>query len=308
MKYNPSGYDSKKTELLQPKTARWIRIGVLLLHILIIGLPLLIGLWVVEKKQQIISVRPIPSRFLPQPTSGNTKDIQPPKEIPKELPEPPSPSKPVPPTPKPEPKPPKKDPPKVKPDKPIQKVPEKPKDPPKPKNPPKPKDSKPDKPKEIKPKPEPPKPRYAKAADIEISTEIETVKSTKPSRTPPVKVPGPPLPTRNVNLSGIITGPVVVNGNSTTASSQNYDDIVGAYLYDRWNQPNSGQLGGKRPNTVVDIWITESGAISRWNVTQSSGIAPMELSIRTLFNDVRSLPRKETGPFPYKISVTFQVQ
>ena len=82
---------------------------------------------------------------------------------------------------------------------------------------------------------------------------------------------------------------------SNTLAAKNYENSVGAYLYQLWDTPDKSLLGGKRPEVKIQLSIAANGQLLDAKILKSSGIAAMDKSIRKLLKKVKYLPVPSGG-------------
>ena len=82
---------------------------------------------------------------------------------------------------------------------------------------------------------------------------------------------------------------------SNTIVAKNYENSVGAYLYQLWDTPDKSILGKKRPEVKIQLSIAANGQLLDAKILKSSGIAAMDKSIRKLLKKVKYLPAPRNG-------------
>ncbi|MDD2404416.1 MAG: energy transducer TonB, partial [Victivallaceae bacterium] len=100
----------------------------------------------------------------------------------------------------------------------------------------------------------------------------------------------PKTPPENRNVSR--TGPQGKPGDNQEGEKfrLGYGEYVGKYLEDKWDPPSILQLGGHMPEVEVRIWLSTTGAITKWQLLKSSGFTVVDNSVIRLFRDIRKLP------------------
>lgn len=270
------------------------------------------------------------------------KTEAPPEEAKQEppSPEPPKPEPPKPEPPKPEPpkpEPPKPEPPKPEPPKPEVKKPD-PKPEPKPE---KPKEIKKPEPKKTEP-PKDEKKKDDKKKDDKDKDKKDTAKkddkkdAQKPKFIPLTAAeimkgsgkqasspkPGPtwtPLTIEGIRKNIAVGLPTGVKGNPISQSPagspfgekglkgdkavQTYYDQIAGFLYERWAQPSQALLNNRKPSVGVKLSIDATGKVLSAQITQQSGIQPMDLSVQELLSHLTSLPAPPNGPMTIEVTM-----
>lgn len=82
---------------------------------------------------------------------------------------------------------------------------------------------------------------------------------------------------------------------SNTVVSKNYENNVGAYLYQLWDTPDKSILGAKRPEVKIQLTIAANGQLLSSKILKPSGITAMDKSIQELLKKVKYLPAPSGG-------------
>ncbi len=288
---------SQREALCSKQNKRKILLAVIVLHIVLLGSPLILMLWTPQPPpiETKITVR----MMAPNALDAKSAKISDQNTVRKEDVSP-------------KPEPPKKVEPVKKPDPP--KTPKKP-DPPKPPK----KTIEPKKPVEQKKtveqkKPTPPKPpkKPVTVKDIKISKEVTRIDAPVSTKNPTiVKVP----PTRVVrdkpDLTKIISGNAVVGPvTSDGANSRNptYDDTLTAFLSQNWDAPSNAELGTTDVKAVMTFTVNANGKISSSRFIKRSGISVYDQSLQDLFKTVQTVPTATGVKYPYEMTITFVPQ
>lgn len=165
--------------------------------------------------------------------------------------------------------------------------------------------------KPVPPKPVPaaPKKTYRTAADVLKSARGQpgAAAPTAPAAPRPV-TPAPAFDARSIasNLqkgldavrvdSTPSSGRLGTPGGSPSGSAKNTDGerrwhaALSAELYRLWAQPTRNEVGGGSPTVRVALTVTASGRVVEAHVVGTSGVAPMDATVRQLVASLSTLP------------------
>lgn len=313
-----------------PARRRRIVFAVLAVHVLIIAVPLI---WI-EISRLLDPPKIVMKVALVDLPEGNSLDV--PKdqtgkpETPAAEPEPPAPEPPAPEPPAPEPPTPKVEtPPKVEPLPKVEQPPKPPvKEPPKVKPPPevKPKKIEPPKvePKKVEPKKveqppkeEPKKPKYLRPEDIQKTGRRVKTNNPDPKAEARRKAAEQAradaerraaetrrqvaADARNAGYGSIAGGE---KGIPATEEYYKYIDELKKIVEQRWTQPNSVELEGKRPEAKLTLSIRKDGSVEKLEFART-GIAAMDKSLLDLQSRLKAVP---PPPQAMTVDVTLRVK
>jgi len=91
----------------------------------------------------------------------------------------------------------------------------------------------------------------------------------------------------------------------STGVSQNYENSVGAYLYQLWDTPDKSLLANKRPEVKIQINIAANGQLLDAKILKPSGVAAMDKSVQELLQKIKYLPIPSNGA--QKITLILEV-
>lgn len=94
---------------------------------------------------------------------------------------------------------------------------------------------------------------------------------------------------------GVNTGTTGTFSSQGTIVSNDYFDIVSAYLYKIWKQPLKSELGGAKPIVMVHINVDSGGNVRSSQISKSSGIPAMDKSVSELLKKITSIPAPPGG-------------
>jgi TonB family protein len=145
--------------------------------------------------------------------------------------------------------------------------------------------------KTTKPKPKPkPKKRWKPAKKIKVSKKLVYVKPKKTA--PQVK----PIDKQKL-LTAIKQKYTKIRSDiQSSGAAQNYENSVGAYLYQLWDTPDKSILGDKRPEVKIKLNIAANGQLLYAKILKPSGVTAMDKSVQELLKKVKYLPVPENGP------------
>jgi len=81
----------------------------------------------------------------------------------------------------------------------------------------------------------------------------------------------------------------------STGVSQNYENSVGAYLYQLWDTPDKSLLANKRPEVKIQLNIAANGQLLDAKILKPSGVAAMDKSVQKLLKKIKYLPAPNNG-------------
>ena len=132
------------------------------------------------------------------------------------------------------------------------------------------------------------KKKWKPAKKIKISKKLVYVKAK-------TKSPQKKTITKQKLLNSLKQKNAKIRTSKASGVSQNYENSVGAYLYQLWDTPDKSVLGNKRPEVKVQLHIAANGKLLSSKILKSSGIAAMDKSIEKLLKKIEYLPAPKGG-------------
>jgi len=142
-----------------------------------------------------------------------------------------------------------------------------------------------------KPKPKPkPKKKWKPVKKIKVSRKLVYVKPKKTA--PRVK----PIDKRKLLTALKQKYTKIRSDVQSVGAAQNYENSVGAYLYQLWDTPDKSVLGNKRPEVKIKLDIAANGKLVYAKILKPSGVTAMDKSVQELLRKVKYLPVPKNGP------------